>query len=103
MLDSIAAEGSAFTIHAGDIKSSKSQCCDKRFLDRHTLFHASSIPFIYVPDRRRFHVEAPSRVWVLRQLLNHASKTNPHQQPTRFGIGQRDPRAVPLGDHAHDR
>ena len=103
MLDSIAAEGSAFTIHAGDIKSSKSQCCDKRFLDRHTLFHAFSILFIYVPGRRRFDVEAPNRVWVLRQLLNHASKSNPNQQPTRFGICQRDARPMPLGNHAHDR
>ena len=103
MLDSIAAEDSAFTIDAGDIKSSKSQCCDKRFLDRHTLPHAFSILFIYVPGRRRFDVEAPNRVWVLRQLLNHASKSNPNQQPTRFGIGQRDARPMPLGNHAHDR
>ncbi len=49
MLDEIAAEHPDFIVHAGDIKSSISECSDETFLDRHDLFNASAVPFIYVP------------------------------------------------------
>jgi len=49
MLRDIAAEQPSFIIHAGDIKSSSSKCSDEIFLDRHALFNASAVPFIYTP------------------------------------------------------
>ena len=49
MLGNIAAEHPAFIVHAGDFKSSASRCSDELFLDRHSLFNASAVPFIYTP------------------------------------------------------
>ncbi|MFZ4537454.1 metallophosphoesterase [Propionivibrio sp.] len=49
MLDDIATEHLAFIVHAGDFKRSNAKCSDELFLDRHALFEASSVPFIYVP------------------------------------------------------
>jgi hypothetical protein len=49
MLENIAAEHPDFIVHAGDIKSSIAVCSDEILLDRHALFNASTVPFIYVP------------------------------------------------------
>jgi len=49
MLGEIAAQQPAFIVHAGDFKSGKAQCSDALYLDRHALFNASAVPFIYVP------------------------------------------------------
>ena len=49
MLKQIAGEKPAFIIHAGDIKSSTATCDDDMLLDRHALFDASTVPFVYVP------------------------------------------------------
>ena len=49
MIDSIGAEHLDLIVHAGDFKLSNARCSDEIFLDRHALFNASRIPFIYVP------------------------------------------------------
>lgn len=47
MLDTIAAQQPAFIVHAGDIKKSSARCSDELFLDRRSLFDASSVPLFY--------------------------------------------------------
>lgn len=49
MIDNISAEHLDLIIHAGDFKRSNEKCSDETFLDRHALFNASRLPFIYVP------------------------------------------------------
>lgn len=49
MIDRIGVEHLDFIVHAGDFKHSNAKCSDETFLDRHALFNASRIPFIYVP------------------------------------------------------
>ena len=49
LLDTIAAEHPAFIVHAGDFKSGNTRCSDALFRDRHALFDAAAVPFIYVP------------------------------------------------------
>lgn len=47
MLDTIATQQPAFIVHAGDIKKSSARCSDELFLDRRSLFNASSVPLLY--------------------------------------------------------
>ena len=49
LLGAIAAEHPAFIVHAGDFKSGNARCSDALFRDRHALFDAAAVPFIYVP------------------------------------------------------
>ncbi|NTV71951.1 MAG: hypothetical protein HGA71_17615 [Azonexaceae bacterium] len=49
MLDAIADSQVEFVAHIGDIKSGKDRCDDSLFADRHNLFNASRVPFVYVP------------------------------------------------------
>lgn len=49
MIDNISAEHLDLIIHVGDFKRSNERCSDETFLDRHALFNASRLPFIYVP------------------------------------------------------
>lgn len=49
MLGTIEEQHPAFIIHAGDFKSGRSRCSDALFRDRHSLFDASRVPFIYTP------------------------------------------------------
>ena len=78
MLDEIAAENPAFIIHAGDFKKSSARCSNELFLDRHALFNATSVPFIYVPgdnewtDCKRLiagHFDPRERLNKLRELF----------------------------------
>lgn len=47
MLDTIAVQQPAFIVHAGDIKKGSARCSDELFLDRRSLFNASSVPLLY--------------------------------------------------------
>jgi hypothetical protein len=49
MLSAIADSGSELVIHVGDFKHGKDRCDDALFADRHALFNASRIPFVFVP------------------------------------------------------
>ena len=49
MLEVIADNQVEFVAHIGDIKSGKDRCDDSLFDDRHRLFNASRVPFVYVP------------------------------------------------------
>jgi len=49
MLEAIADSQVEFVVHIGDIKSGGDRCDDSLFEDRHRLFNASHVPFIYVP------------------------------------------------------
>ena len=49
MLTAIADQGMRFMVHVGDIKNGRDRCDDALYADRHALFNASRIPFVYVP------------------------------------------------------
>ena len=49
MLEAIANSQVEFVAHIGDIKSGKDRCDDSLFADRHDLFNASRVPFVFVP------------------------------------------------------
>lgn len=49
MLSAIAASKASFVAHIGDFKHGKDRCDDELFADRHAIFNAAAIPFIYVP------------------------------------------------------
>lgn len=49
MIDEIAAEYPELIVHAGDIKHSNERCSDELFRDRHAVFDASPVPFIFAP------------------------------------------------------
>jgi hypothetical protein len=49
MLEAIADSHVEFVAHIGDIKSGGDRCDDSLFEDRHRLFNASRVPFVYVP------------------------------------------------------
>jgi hypothetical protein len=49
MLEAIADSQAEFVAHIGDIKSGGARCDDSLFEDRHRLFNASHVPFVYVP------------------------------------------------------
>lgn len=78
MMHAIAAEYPSFIIHAGDIISSQSKCNDAIFLDRHTLFNASTVPFILTPGDNEWtdckhlvsgHFSELERLGKLRELF----------------------------------
>jgi len=49
MLDAIADSHVEFVAHIGDFKAGKDRCDDRLFNDRHQLFDASRVPFVFVP------------------------------------------------------
>ncbi|MFZ2974487.1 MAG: hypothetical protein WA049_17795 [Ferribacterium limneticum] len=49
MLDAIANSQVEFVAHIGDIKSGQERCDDSLLTDRHDLFNASRVPFVFVP------------------------------------------------------
>jgi len=49
MLDAMADSGVDFIVHVGDFKSGRERCDDTLFADRHALFDASPVPFVFVP------------------------------------------------------
>jgi len=49
MLDDMAAEGVAFVVHVGDVKSGTSRCSDELLQDRRVLLDASLVPLVFVP------------------------------------------------------
>lgn len=49
MLDAIADHHVDFVAHIGDIKHGSARCDDAVFADRHRLFEASRVPFVFVP------------------------------------------------------
>ncbi len=49
MLGAIANSQVEFVAHIGDIKSGKDRCDDSLFADRHDVFNASRVPFVFVP------------------------------------------------------
>jgi len=49
MLEAITASHVEFISHIGDIKSGGERCDDSLFENRHRLFNASQVPFVYVP------------------------------------------------------
>lgn len=78
MLDAISEELPEFIVHAGDFKKSSARCTDELFADRHALFNASAVPFIYVPgdnewtDCKRIiagHYDPLERLNKLRELF----------------------------------
>jgi len=78
LLDDIAKTGPSFVVHVGDFKKSSEPCSDALFLDRHALFDASRVPFIYVPGDNEWtdckqliagHFDELERLGKLRQLF----------------------------------
>lgn len=78
MLENIAAEHPAFIVHIGDFKSSTWRCSNRLFLDRKSLFDASSVPLIYTPgdnewtDCKRLvagHYDELERLAKLREIF----------------------------------
>ena len=49
MLDAIAEESPELIVHVGDFKASKAPCTDALFAERHALFDAARVPFVFVP------------------------------------------------------
>jgi hypothetical protein len=49
MLEAIADSQVDLIAHIGDIKNGKERCDDSLFADRHQLFNASRVPFVFVP------------------------------------------------------
>ena len=49
MLQAIVDSHVDFIVHVGDFKHGRARCDDALFADRHTLFDAVSVPFIFVP------------------------------------------------------
>lgn len=49
LLEEIGRSGARFVIHVGDFKNGRSLCSDEVFADRHRLFDAAPLPFVYVP------------------------------------------------------
>ena len=48
MLDDLDGKALAFVVHVGDIKSSRSECTDAVYLDRHRLLDASKHPLVLI-------------------------------------------------------
>ncbi len=78
MMHAIAEEHPSFIAHAGDIKSSQSKCSNAVFLDRHALFNASTVPFIFTPGDNEWtdckhlvsdHFDELERLGKLRELF----------------------------------
>ena len=78
MIENIVAEHPDFIVHVGDFKSSSAKCSDEIFLDRHALFDASKVPFIYVPGDNEWtdckhvaagHFDELERLGKLRELF----------------------------------
>lgn len=49
MLEAIASQGVELAIHVGDFKSGQARCDDATYTDRHAMFDAFPMPFIFVP------------------------------------------------------
>lgn len=61
MIEAMADSQVDFIAHIGDIKHGKDRCDDSLFEDRHQLFNASKVPFIFVPgDNEWTDCERPS-------------------------------------------
>ncbi len=78
MLEALADESPEFVVHVGDFKASNARCTDELFAERHALFDASRVPFVYLPgdnewtDCKRLaagHYDENERLAVLRRLF----------------------------------
>ena len=78
MLDALAAESPELVVHVGDFKASNARCTDELFAERHALFDASPVPFVYLPgdnewmDCKRLvagHYDENERLAALRRLF----------------------------------
>lgn len=78
MLEAITDESPEFIVHVGDFKASNARCTDELFADRHALFDASPLPFVYLPgdnewtDCKRLaagHYDENERLTALRRLF----------------------------------
>ena len=49
MLEAIVDSQVEFVAHLGDIKSGGDRCDDSLFADRHGIFNAARVPFVYIP------------------------------------------------------